>query len=241
MSVTGAPDGAPVKCGVPVSDLGAGVFAAIAILGALHARMATGRGQYLETSLYDAAVALSIWETAELWSTGRTPGPLGSAHRLLAPYQALRTRDGYLTVGGNNERLWSRLCHALGRPDLPDDPRFATNAARLEHRSELEAELQTTLAARDTDEWIEVLLAAGVPAGPLRTYPEVVVDPHTVARGLVTQVDHPSQGAVPTLGIPYHLRGTPARIRRAAPLLGEHTAEVLAEVGFGDDAGRGDG
>ena len=131
MSVTGEPDGDPVKCGVPVSDLSAGLFCAIGILSALHARERTGEGQRIDTSLWEGALALSIWETAELWSTGNVPQPMGSAHRLTAPYQALRTRDGYLTVGGNNQRLWERLCAAIGRPELPADERFATNADRM--------------------------------------------------------------------------------------------------------------
>ena len=131
MSVTGEPDGNPVKCGIPIGDLSAGLFCAVAILSALHARERTGRGQYVDTSLFEGALALSIWETAELWATGRVPGKLGSAHRLTAPYQALRTGDGHITVGGNNQKLFERLCTAVGRTDLVDDPRFATNDDRM--------------------------------------------------------------------------------------------------------------
>ena len=155
MSVTGEPDGNPVKCGVPVSDLSAGLFCAVGILSALAARERTGEGQRIDTSLWEGALALSIWETAELWSTGNVPQPIGSAHRLTAPYQALRTRDGHLTVGGNNQKLWTRLCEAIGRPELPEDPRFATNADRMANRPELVAELEQALAARDTAEWVE--------------------------------------------------------------------------------------
>jgi formyl-CoA transferase len=231
MSVTGEPDGEPVKCGVPVSDLSAGLFCAVGILSALAARERTGEGQQIDTSLWEGALALSIWETAELWSTGRAPQPLGSAHRLTAPYQALRTRDGHLTVGGNNQKLWERLCAAVGREDLPGDPRFATTADRMANRPALAAELESALAARDTAEWVEHLLAAGVPAGPIHDYAQAVDDPHTRAREMVVEMEHPEAGTVYGLGIPVKLSATPGSIRRPPPLLGEHTDEILAELG----------
>jgi formyl-CoA transferase len=235
MSVTGDPGGEPVKCGIPVSDLAAGLFCAIGILAALRARERTGRGQHLDTSLFEGALALSIWETAELWATGRVPEPLGSAHRLTAPYQALRTRDGHITVGGNNERLWERLCEAVGRQDLTEDPRFRDNDARMKHRAELAGELESALVERDTGEWVEALLDAGVPCGPIHDYSQVVEDPHTLAREMVVEVDHPVEGAMRALGIPLKLSDTPGEIRRPAPLLGEHTEEVLREAGLGPD------
>ena len=235
MSVTGDPGGEPVKCGIPVSDLSAGLLCAIGILAALRARERTGRGQHLDTSLFEGALALSIWETAELWATGRVPEPLGSAHRLTAPYQALRTRDGHITVGGNNERLWERLCEAVGRQDLTEDPRFRDNDARMKHRAELAGELESALVERDTGEWVEALLDAGVPCGPIHDYSQVVEDPHTLAREMVVEVDHPVEGAMRALGIPLKLSDTPGEIRRPAPLLGEHTEEVLREAGLGPD------
>ena len=233
MSVTGEPGGDPVKCGVPVSDLSAGLFCAIGILAAHSARRRTGQGQHVDTSLFEGALALSIWETAELWATGRVPEPLGSAHRLTAPYQALRTRDGHITVGGNNDRLWTRLCAAVGRKELTGDPRFTTNEGRMEHRAELVAELESALAERDTDEWVEALLEAGVPCGPIHDYAQVVDDPHTKAREMVVELEHPVEGTVRALGLPLKLSQTPAEIRRPAPLLGEHTEEVLREAGLG--------
>jgi crotonobetainyl-CoA:carnitine CoA-transferase CaiB-like acyl-CoA transferase len=232
MSVTGEPGGEPVKCGIPISDLAAGLFCAVGILSALAARERTGRGQRVDTSLFEGALALSIWEAAELWATGRVPQPLGSAHRLTAPYQALRTRDGHITVGANNPRLWERLCAALGRTDLPDDPRFATNDARMEHRAELEEELESALAARDTDAWVEALLDAGVPCGPIHDYKQVFEDPHTQARAMEVQLEHPVEGTIRALGIPVKLSETPGTIRRPAPLLGQHSEEVLREAGF---------
>jgi crotonobetainyl-CoA:carnitine CoA-transferase CaiB-like acyl-CoA transferase len=232
MSVTGEPGGEPVKCGVPIGDLAAGLFCAVGILAALAARERTGRGQQVDTSLFEGALALGIWETAELWATGRVPGPLSSAHRLTAPYQALRTRDGHITVGGNTQRLWERLCAAIGRPDLVDDERFRTNDARMEHRGALEAELESALAARGTGEWVEELLAAGVPCGPIHDYRQVFDDPHTRAREMEVTLEHPVEGAVRALGIPVKLSDTPGSVRRPAPLLGQHTDEVLREAGL---------
>ena len=231
MSVTGEPGGNPVKAGVPVSDLCAGLFCAIGILSALHARERTGEGQQIDTSLWEGAMALTVWETAELWSTGNVPQPLGSAHRLSAPYQALRTRDGYITVGGNNDRLYGRLCTALGRFDLAQDPRFLTNADRMANRPALIAELESALSQRDTGDWVDTLLEAGVPAGPLYDVQQVVEDPHTKAREMVVEMEHPEAGTVYGLGIPVKLSATPGSVRRPAPLLGQHTEEILAELG----------
>jgi crotonobetainyl-CoA:carnitine CoA-transferase CaiB-like acyl-CoA transferase len=234
MSVTGEPGGDPVKCGVPIGDLAAGLYCAVAILSAVHARERTGRGQRIDTSLFECALALSIWETAELWATGRVPERLGSAHRLLAPYQALRTRDGHITIGGNTDALWARLCEAVGRASLAGDERFATNEARMANRAELAAELETALAARGSDEWVAALSEAGVPCGPIHDYREVFEDPHTQAREMEVRLEHPVEGEVRALGIPVKLSDTPGRIRRPAPLLGEHTAEVLREAGFAE-------
>ncbi|TCO28403.1 formyl-CoA transferase [Kribbella steppae] len=230
MSITGTPDGTPVKCGLPVGDLGAGMFCALGIVSAVHARSRTGEGQYVETSLFEAALAMSVWESTEYWATGNVPQPLGSANRMSAPYQALRTKDGYLTLGANNERLWQRLCAALEVTGLLTDPRFVTNTDRMTHRDELAAELEARLATATTDEWVALLLNAGVPAGPIRDYQYVLdEDPHVRARGMVQEVDHPVEGRVRVLGSPVRMSGTPARIRRHPPLLGEHTEEVLGE------------
>ncbi len=231
MSVTGEAGGEPVKCGIPISDLSSGLFCAFAILSAYVSRQETGRGQSIDTSLFEGALALSIWETAELWATGRVPQPLGSAHRLTAPYQALRTRDGYVTVGGNTQRLWARLCGVIGRDDLVEDERFATNDARMTNRAALEAELEAALEQRTTGAWLELLLEAGVPAGPIYDYRQVFEDPHTHAREMMVEMEHPVEGTIRGLGIPFKLSETPGRIRRAAPLLGEHTEEILSELG----------
>ena len=209
MSVTGEPDGNPVKCGVPVSDLSAGLFCAIGILSALHARERTGEGQQIDTSLWEGALALSIWETAELWSTGVAPQPMGSAHRLTAPYQALKTRDGHINVGGNNQKLWERLCATIGREDLPGDPRFATNPDRMANRARAGRRAGDGARRPRHRDWVDTLLEAGVPAGPILDYQQVVDDPHTQARDMVVEMEHPEAGTVYGLGIPVKLSATP--------------------------------
>jgi crotonobetainyl-CoA:carnitine CoA-transferase CaiB-like acyl-CoA transferase len=234
MSVTGEPGGAPVKCGIPIADLSAGLFCAFGILCAYLAREETGRGQHIDTSLFEGALALSIWETAELWATEAVPQPLGSAHRLSAPYQALRTRDGYLTVGGNNQRFWSRLCQVIDRSDLTEDERFATNQNRLANLDDLVTELESALKERDTDEWTEALLAEGVPAAPIYDYGQVSEDPHTHARQMIVEMEHPVEGTIRGVGIPVKLSDTPGQIARPAPLLGEHTLETLEELGYSE-------
>lgn len=234
MSVTGDADGTPMKSGVPVADMSAGLLCAVGILSACLASTITGRGQAVDTSLYDAALAMSVWETMELWATGKAPGRLGSAHRVNAPYAAFPTRDGYLTIGANNNRLWQRLCAVLDRPDLLADPRFTTNGDRVHHRAELTAELIDSLSTQDTDEWVELLLGAGVPAGPIRDYQQSCADPHTLAREMVVEMDHPVEGRVRALGIPVKLSETAGTIRRVPPALGEHTDEILRAAGYSD-------
>lgn len=231
MSVMGEPGSAPIKSAIPIADLGSGMFCAIGILSAVIARGDHGDGQYLETSLFEAALAMSVWESTEYWSTGESPKPLGSANRMSAPYQALATKDGYLTIGANNEKLWRILCTVLDAPDLEVDLRFADNNNRMAHRTELVSELEHRFAARTTDEWVEVLLAAGVPVGPIRNYAEVLRDdPHVKARKMVTTFDHPVEGKTSVLASPLKMYGTPTRVSSPPPLLGQHTDEVLSEL-----------
>ncbi|WP_314173408.1 CaiB/BaiF CoA transferase family protein [Streptomyces winkii] len=233
LSVTGEPGGPPVKCGLPIGDLGAGMLCAVGILGAYVHRTRTGEGQYLETSLYEAVLAMSVWESTEFFSTGRAPAPLGSAHRMSAPYQAVRTADGHVTIAANNQRLWERLCLALGLGHLADDERFATNTARMEHRAELIALLEGRLAAEPTAETVARLLDAGVPAGPILDYEQILgsdPDPHAEARGMVEEYEHPVSGRKRVLGFPVKLGRTPARMRRHPPLLGEHNDELLGDA-----------
>lgn len=230
MSVTGHPQSPPTKCGLPISDLGAALFCASGILTALLAREVTGRGQRVETSLLEAAVAMSVWESSQLWDEGVTPQPMGSAHRVLAPYQALRASDGYFNVGANNDKFWSALCRALGLDRLIIDHRFVDNAMRMRNVSALVEELETVTCQRTVEDTVSALLAAGVPAGPIYDYRQSLSDPHLIERGMVGQLEHPVEGVMTVLGLPVKLSDTPGALRMPAPLLGEHNSEFLNDL-----------
>ncbi len=236
MSVTGDVGLPPMKCGLPVTDLGAGLFAAYAILAAYAHRLRTGEGQYIDTSLLEAGIALSVWEAAEYWSGRGIPQPAGSAHRMTAPYQAVRCADGYITLGAANQRTWERLCQALGQPDLAMRPEFSTDGARARHRRELAAVIEEITSREPAAHWLAALEEAGVPCGPILNYEQVFADPHVRHRGMVQELDHPAAGRIKQLGPAVKLSATPARLRRPAPTLGQHTAEILTELGY-DDAG----
>lgn len=227
MGVTGHPDAPPAKAGVPVADLGSGVFCAYGILAAYVHKLRTGEGQRLETSLFEAALGLTVWEATEYWASGEVPARTGSAHRMSAPYQAFRTGDGWMTIGANNQRLWGFLCTALGEPELEHDERFATNPLRMKNKKLLADIIENVLAENSTEYWVERLLAGGVPCGPILAYDEVLRDPHTLHRDMVLTIPHPVEGEVNTLGFTVKLDGTPASVRRHPPLLGEHQDEVL--------------
>ena len=235
MSVTGEPDRPPVKVGVPLTDLGAGLFAACGILAALHARARTGEGQHVDTSLVDSGVALSVWEATELFSKGVVPGPLGSAHRMSAPYQAVRCADGYITLGAANDRIFRRLAELLGHPEWLRDERFESDSGRVENRTALANLIERVTSQQPRDYWLERLEAHDIPCGPINDYREVMRDPQVRAREMVVETRHPTLGSLSTLGTPIKLSGTPLTPGRPAPLLGQHTDEVLAAAGFGED------
>jgi crotonobetainyl-CoA:carnitine CoA-transferase CaiB-like acyl-CoA transferase len=237
MSVTGYPGGPPVKCGVPVADIGCALFAVYAILGAHIGRQRTGQGQYIDAALFDAAMAFSVWDICDYWGTGKPPEPLGTANKMTAPYQAMAASDGHFVMGANNQKLWRQLCRVIGRTELADDGRFATIALRLANRAALQDELERTFRLLPKDHWVQALLAAGIPAGPILTYPEAFDSEHGRARRMRMELSHPVEGTAPCIGFPVKLRGTPQQVRRHPPLLGEHTQEVLGELGF-DEAAR---
>jgi formyl-CoA transferase len=233
MSVTGSAEAEPVKCGIPISDLGAGLYAVVGIQAALLARTRSGKGQRVETSLFEAALGLSVWEATEYWATGEAPRPMGSSHRLSAPYQAFRAHDGFLTIAALTAAHWERFCNVLDKPGLATDPLYATNADRLANLERLSAEIERALASDSVDGWVGRLLAEGIPCGPILDYAQVFAAPHTTARDMVEVVEHPVEGTVSTLGIPVKLGDTPGSIRRAPPLLGQHTESVLVALSSG--------
>src|SRR5436190_4815285 len=235
MSVTGEPGGAPVKAGVPLTDLSAALFALVGILAALESRHRTGAGQHIDTSLVDAGVALSVWEATEYFSGIGVPAPLGSAHRMNAPYQAIRCADGYITIGAANERLFRRLCDVLGHPEWKDAPEFADNASRVRNRTELASKIEAIMSRKPRGHWLDPLDANDIPCGPINDYAHVFSDPQVVAREMVVDVEHPTLGHLRALGSPIKLSATPVDARRRAPLLGEHTTEILRGAGYGDD------
>jgi len=234
MSATGSEGGPPVKVGVPITDLGAGLFAVFGILCAVRARRVTGRGQLVDTSLFEAGLALSAWEATEYWYTGQIPRRLGTAHRLNAPYQAYRASDGHFTVGAANSKLWPLFAGLLGLDHLADDPRFKTVGDRLRNRAALEALVEEATRHRPRAHWLARCEEAGIPAGPIYTVPEALADPHARARGMVLECDHPQVGRMKALGNPVKLSRSPAALRKAAPLLGEDTDAILHELGHAD-------
>jgi formyl-CoA transferase len=238
ISVTGDPAGPPARAGVPVTDLGCSLFTVYAILAAYIGRQATGRGQHIDASLYEAGIAFSIWDISEYWGTGRVPHRLGTANRMAAPYEAVRAKDGYFVIGANNDRLWLRLCEVIARPDLAANPSYKTNADRLANRERLAADLEKTFLTQDREHWVSLLLKAGVPAGPISDYAEVFASDHARAREMKMMVAHPVEGAVPNIGFPVKLMGTPQQVRRPPPLLGEHNDEIFAELGIAESERR---
>jgi len=232
MSITGEPGHAPVKAGIPITDLGAGLFALVGILAALESRHHTNAGQHIDASLVDAGVALSVWEATEYFSGRGMPEAMGSAHRMNAPYQAIRCADGFITIGAANERLFHRLCEVLEHPDWKDAPEFADNAARVKHRAVLAQRIEAITAHQACAHWLALFERHEIPCGPINDYAQVFADPQVLARDMVVEVAHPTLGYLRTLGSPIKMSGTPPNVKRRAPLLGEHTDEVLTETGY---------
>jgi crotonobetainyl-CoA:carnitine CoA-transferase CaiB-like acyl-CoA transferase len=235
MSITGEPGGRPVKAGVPLTDLGAGLFAVAGILAALDHRHRAGIGQHVDTSLVEAGVALSVWEATEFFAGLGIPERKGSAHRMFAPYQAIRCADGYITLGTANDRLFRRLCDRLDHPEWVTDPQFADNSTRLRNHAALAERIEAITSQQPRRHWLELFDANDIPCGPINDYAQVFADPQVAAREMVVEVEHPVLGAIQALGSPLKLSATPVNPRRRAPLLGEHTDGVLMESGFSVD------
>jgi len=226
MSVTGPKDGPPYRIPLAISDVGAGLYLTIGVLSALQARQKTGLGQWVETSLLEATVSLGVYEAASYFADGKRPEKLGQGHRGSAPYQVFQTADGWLTVGAAQQNFFAKVCALIGRPELVDDPRFATNALRVKNNDEIAAILQAELIERTTADWMATLDAEGIPAGPVLYHDEVFTNPQILARGMVAEVEHAKAGRQKTLGVPIKMSATPGGVRRAAPTLGQHDAEI---------------
>lgn len=235
MSVTGEGAGhPPIKAGVPVGDISAGMLAAMGILAAYIHRLKTGEGQLVDTSLLEASIVNTAWVSAIFLATGISPGALGSAHPLAAPYQALQTQDGWVNVGAANQANWLRLVEVIGQPEHATDPRFVDNSARMQNLPALIEILTRSFKQRDTADWLGRLQAVGVPASPVLSIGDMLKDPQVLARKMVVDVEHSHLGTTKALGSPVKFSATPTSIRHGAPLLGEHTREILGEFGYLD-------
>ncbi|SHF83784.1 formyl-CoA transferase [Modicisalibacter ilicicola DSM 19980] len=240
MSMTGEKGGRPLKTGIAVYDIGAGITAVYSILAAYIHRMNGGEGQHVDIAITECGLPWFTWEAAAYFAEGKVPEPTGWRHRVSAPYQAVKVRDGYIMLGCANQRTWERFCRdVLEREDLMADERFLTNFARGQHVEELEALLETLLVEHDADFWLERCDVAGVPAGPINDFDQAMQDEHYLARGMVQEMEHPVIGRMKTIGFPSKFSRTPSQIRSPAPLFAQHTDEVLAELGLsGSDIER---
>ena len=238
MSITGAADGPPYRLGVAIVDIVSGMFAAQGVLAALVARGNTGEGQVVDVGMLDATAALLTYQAGNYFATGTVPGRLGNRHPTIAPYETFATADGDLALAVGNDGLWQAFCRAADLPDLAADPRFATNALRLANYEALKPRLDAVFASRPRAEWTARLLEQGGPCGGVRTVDEVFADPQTIAREMVTSVPHATLGPVKVTGVPVKLSGTPGSVRSGPPTLGQHTAAILGELGYDQQAIR---
>jgi len=240
MSITGeGPGRAPVKIGPPVTDITAGILGAMGVNAAYASKLKTGEGQRVDTSLFEAGITHTFWQSAIAFATGTSPEPMGSAHPLNAPYQSIATSDGWINVGAANQANWLGMLNVIDATHLAEDSRFLTNQQRMANRIELIDELETVFVKDSTDTWVKRLNDAGIPAGPLLGITEMHKDPQAVAREMVVDVEHPIAGTVKTLGAPVKFHGTPGGVNRAAPVIGQHSREVLNEVGYSSEDVQG--
>jgi crotonobetainyl-CoA:carnitine CoA-transferase CaiB-like acyl-CoA transferase len=240
MMMTGHPGGRPAKVGIAMNDIACGVTTLYGILGAFIGKLRHGEGQYLETSLLEAGLAWSIWEFGAWFGGGEKPTATGTRHRRSAPYQAFRSKDGYVTVGASGDKLWRAfVTQVVERPEWLTDPRFEKNPLRVKNADALQELIEGVLTTQSTAHWVEKLDAAGVPGGPVYTYEQTLSDPQVQHRRMVYDIDHPKIGAMKTLGLPLKSNGDLTQIRKPAPLHGQHTEEVLREIGYDDKKVRG--
>ena len=235
MSLTGDPDGSPLRIGFSLVDLFTGMMAYGTILTALRQRDQTGNGQWVESALLDGQVAALSYHATGFMGTGVEPKRMGSGHPSLVPYQSFNSSNGQFIIGCANQGLWERMARAIGQEGMLDDPRYTTNTDRVDHRAECVGELNTVFATNTTDHWVDLIVAAGVPCGPINTVSEVVSNPQVLARNMIAEVDHPNVPNLKFPNSPLKLTDSPATIRRVPPLLGEHSEEILSESGYSGD------
>lgn len=236
MSVTGEPGRPPVKFGVPISDITAGMFAAISVLSALYHRTITGEGQFIDMSMMDSSMLLLTHQASGYLATGDDPQPLGSSHASISPYQVYRTSDGYVSIAVGSEKLWHALCETLCLDELVDDPRFSDNRNRVRNREVLNELIESVLGEMSRDSVVEALENAGIPVSPINRISDLVEDPQVLDRKMILSMKHPEYGSFRGLGNIFKMSATPGVMKKAPPLLGEHSREVLREAGFDDDA-----
>ena len=232
MSITGIEGLPPVKIGVPIADLNTGMFSMQGILSAYIHKLKHNEGQFLEVSLLESALAYTLYESGIFFTTGDIPKPTGSSHRLTAPYQAIKTKDGFINIGAANQSNWDRLVESIGLDELKQDNRFDTSEKRQLNQKELEIILEKIFVTKSSKEWIDYLLTNSIPAGPILNMKEVWNDPHLKSRNMDVKLDHPAQKSIQNIGVAVKLHSTPGKIKTPAPLYGEHTKDILLELNF---------
>ena len=236
MGLTGEKGGGPLKVGIAVTDIATGMFAAIGILSALYNRQVTGKGQYVDASMLDGQVSWLTYQGGRYLASGKVPERIGSAHPLIVPYQDFEASDGFINIAAGNDNLWKKFCDVAGLQDIADDPKFATNAKRVENRDEVVGIVSKVIKTKTMQEWLDLLNEAGIPCGPIYTVDQIFKDPQVLARDMLVEVDHPKCGKVKVTGCPIKFSETPAEITAAPPVLGQHNEQILAELGFDNAA-----
>ena len=234
MSITGEPGGPPIKVGVAIADIAGGMFASYGIVAALYNREKTGKGQAVDISLLDSQVAWLTYRAGAYFASGEVPQPVGSGHPVIVPYQAFKTKDVYINIAVGNDQLWERFCKAVGLEKVMNDPKFATNAKRVENREEIVKIIGDLIAAKNGEEWLNILTDAGVPCGPIYTVDKIFSDPQVLHRQMLQELDHPKVGTIKVAGTPVKLSDTPGEVKSAPPVLGQHTQEILTQLGYSD-------
>ena len=235
MSITGHPDSPPAKVGVPIADLNTGMFAMQGILSAYIHRLKKNEGQYIEVSLLESALAYTMYESSIYFTTGKISTPDGSAHRLTAPYQAFKTKDGYINIGAANQSNWERLLNVLGLENLNEDPEFSDSKSRQVNRKKLEKKLEKIFITKSSKEWIGMLIENSIPSGPIYNMKQVWEDEQVKFRKMEVKLDHPNQKNSRNIGVAVKLSKTPGKIKTPAPLYGEHSKDILKELGYSDE------